>query len=115
MRKYVGINLYGTVFAKEPEFFRTWITEKTPIAYRSLTWLDALYEMFPDLSKSEVNRRVKSGAFSPGEVMTLTEAKSNIGIKPHNGKGFDWQVIHFGKLRGIVICSQELSDIVKSF
>lgn len=111
MRNFIGINLHGSVFAESFEIMQVMFHD-LPTSVYALTWIDALYEMFPDLSRSEIMRRVKGGAFSPGETMTLGDTKEEFGLKAKGAKGFDFQVIKLGNKRGIVFFSEELRGLL---
>ncbi len=114
MRDFVSITQTGMIDVKDLEFYKQYIKQQMPISIASNTWYEALKEMFPDLSGSEITRRIKSGAFKAGpEAFNIDEASEPIGLKSKGAKGFDCQVIAFGKQRGVIVMSEELRNYLR--
>ncbi len=110
MRQFITIHYNGTITPKPASFFLRLLQQRVPVAVKATTWLEAIYEVYPQLSMSEVQRRITNGALNVGEPLDLQEAKENIGLKSQGDKGFDAQVVKFGKERVVIVTSVELRE-----
>lgn len=113
MRKFISIRWDGQISTLDIDFIEKYIEQRMPISYKATTWFDALVEMFPQYSKSEITRRVKSGAYNLGEPVTLEESQEEYTLRKEDGKGFDMEIVKFGKDRGMVVFSELLRDYLQ--